>query len=141
MASLVIGNQCDKIIIIQTCFILVGAISPKSISWNILVIFWFLFTIIIIAAYLTACLTVSVTTLPVKTLEELAISPDLLPIANKGTLYVQLFQVRKPYLSAKNIVQSVNYQKNNTTKLPFLSRVTPDRKPCLEVYILKYGKR
>ena len=78
------------------CFILAGAISAKLISWNVLAIFWSLFTVIIIATYtvyLTAYLTVTVTTLPIHNIEDLANSPDFTLIVEKGTMYVSLFAV------------------------------------------------
>ncbi len=67
-----------------------------STSSRVLVIFWSLFSVIIIATYtanLAAFLTVTITNLPIRTLEDLAMSNEYMPLVKAGTNLIELFSV------------------------------------------------
>ena len=89
-----------------------AAIYPKSISGRILFVFWWLFTIIMVATYtanLAAYLTVTLTRKPVNSLEELAQSTAVTPLIQSGTNLHTLFEVysriiRKVYKFNRPIV-------------------------------------
>ncbi len=73
-----------------------GLLEPVSTSSRVLVIFWSLFSVIIIATYtanLAAFLTVTIVDLPINTLDDLANSKEIYPLVKKGTSLIELFSV------------------------------------------------
>ncbi len=69
---------------------------PKAGSGKLLLVFWWLFTIIMYSTYtanLTATLTAPITTKPAGTLQEVADNPSLQPIAMASSATETLFKV------------------------------------------------
>ena len=93
------GEGCVKMVYwnFKISYVFSGAaIYPKSVSGRILLVFWWLFTIIMVATYtanLAAYLTITLTRKPVNSLEELAQSTDITPLIQSSTHLQTLFEV------------------------------------------------
>ena len=73
-----------------------GTLECVSVSSRTLASFWSLFMVVIFATYtanLAAYLTVTIIHLPISNLEELANSPDILPLVTNGSSLCSYFEV------------------------------------------------
>ena len=73
-----------------------GTLECVSVSSRTLAGFWSLFMVVVFATYtanLVAYLTVTITHLPINNLEELANSPNILPLVTNGSSLCSYFEV------------------------------------------------